>query len=107
MAGPHRDGGGELMGQAGEVPDGAGRVSRAGLLVSRDCTVDDLEVIMPEASLEERERFLAGHRDRGDVVTFAVADVDGPLAGMIIGPPGSEGLLRRPGQTEPGGAVQA
>lgn len=67
------------------------------LAVSRDCTVDDLTEFMPDASVEERERFLAGHREHGDVVTFAVSVIDdAPIAGMIIGPPGSEKYLRRP-----------
>jgi hypothetical protein len=77
-------------------------VTGAGPLISRDATADDLALILPEASLEERQAFLAGHRERGEVVTFAVADVDGPVAGFIFGPPGSEGFLRRPGQDGPG-----
>lgn len=82
-------------------------VLRSSLRVSRDCTVDDLALIMPGASEAERAAFLAGHRGRGDVVTFVVPVLDGePVPGMIIGPPGSERYLRRPGEDRrPGGGA--
>lgn len=77
-------------------------VLRSSLRVSRDCTAEDLELFMPASSVAERESFLAGHRDRGEVVTFAVPVLDGhPVPGMIIGPAGSEKYLRRPGEVRP------
>jgi hypothetical protein len=82
------------------------------LRISRDATPDDLAGLFPDKTPDEREEWLAKIRDgEGATVTMTVVtEVPATavlawgqsvpvreITGLIIGPPGSEQFLRRPG----------
>lgn len=73
-----------------------GEDGRARLLVSRDATLADVRAFMPGMSDAEREAALEQLRAGGAVVTMTVVSGAPDTAGLIIGPRGSEGFLRRP-----------
>jgi hypothetical protein len=73
------------------------------LRISRPATSEDFRQFTGDMTPEARTALLRTMQDNG-TVTYAVVvppGADQGIAGLIIGPPGSEGFLRRPIEDEP------